>query len=32
VLAEDNRLSRVEALKLFTRGAAWFMNAEGEMG
>ncbi len=32
VLAEDNRLSRVEALKLFTRGAAWFMNAESEMG
>jgi predicted amidohydrolase YtcJ len=27
VLADDNRLSRVEALKLFTRGAAWFMNA-----
>jgi predicted amidohydrolase YtcJ len=32
VLAENNRLSRVEALKLFTRGAAWFMNAEAEMG
>lgn len=32
VLAEDNRLSRAEALKLFTRGAAWFMNAEHEMG
>jgi predicted amidohydrolase YtcJ len=32
VLADDNRLSRVEALKLFTRGAAWFMNAETEMG
>jgi hypothetical protein len=32
VLAEDNRLSRVEALKLLTRGAAWFMNAESEMG
>jgi predicted amidohydrolase YtcJ len=32
VLAEDNRLSRVEALKLFTRGPAWFMNAEHEMG
>ncbi len=32
VLAETNRLSRVEALKLFTRGAAWFMNAEHEMG
>jgi predicted amidohydrolase YtcJ len=32
VLGEDNRLSRAEALKLFTRGAAWFMNAEHEMG
>jgi predicted amidohydrolase YtcJ len=32
VLADDNRLSRPEALKLFTRGAAWFMNAEHEMG
>ncbi|HEV7326553.1 MAG TPA: amidohydrolase [Bosea sp. (in: a-proteobacteria)] len=32
VLAKTNRLSRVEALKLFTRGAAWFMNAEHEMG
>jgi predicted amidohydrolase YtcJ len=32
VLAKDNRLSRVEALELFTRGPAWFMNAEAEMG
>lgn len=32
VLAENNRLSRTEALKLFTRGAAWFMNAESEIG
>jgi len=32
VLAKDNRLSRVEALKLFTSGAAWFMNAESELG
>lgn len=32
VLAKDNRLSRVEALKLFTSGAAWFMNTESEMG
>jgi Predicted metal-dependent hydrolase with the TIM-barrel fold len=32
VLAENNRLSRVEALHLFTRGAAWFINAEAEMG
>lgn len=32
VLAEDNRLSRAEALKLFTSGAAWFMNTESEMG
>ncbi|MDC0714502.1 amidohydrolase [Stigmatella sp. ncwal1] len=32
VLAKDNRLSRTEALKLFTRGAAWFMNADSEIG
>lgn len=32
VLAKDNRLSRVEALGLFTRKAAWFMNAESELG
>jgi predicted amidohydrolase YtcJ len=32
VLAKDNRLSRTEALKLFTSGPAWFMNAESEMG
>jgi predicted amidohydrolase YtcJ len=32
VLAKDNRLSRVEALGLFTRTPAWFMNAESEMG
>lgn len=32
VLARNNRLSRAEALKLFTRGAAWFTNAEAEMG
>lgn len=32
VLAKDNRLSRVEALRLFTRNAAWFMNAETELG
>lgn len=32
VLASDNRLSRTEALKLFTSGAAWFMNTESEMG
>jgi predicted amidohydrolase YtcJ len=32
VLAKDNRLSRAEALGLFTRKAAWFMNAESEMG
>ncbi|WP_431095306.1 amidohydrolase [Polaromonas aquatica] len=32
VLARDNRLSRAEALKLFTRNAAWFMNAESELG
>lgn len=32
VLAKDNRLSRAEALDLFTRRPAWFMNAETEMG
>ena len=32
VLAKDNRLSRAEALGLFTRKAAWFMNTESEMG
>lgn len=31
-LARDNRLTRAEALKLFTRGAAWFTDAESEMG
>ncbi|WP_304502195.1 amidohydrolase [Brachybacterium sp. FME24] len=32
VLSLGNRLSRVEALKLFTSGPAWFMNTESEMG
>jgi predicted amidohydrolase YtcJ len=32
VLAKDNRLTRAEALSLFTRRPAWFMNAESEMG
>lgn len=32
ILAEDNRLSRTEALSLFTTGAAWFMNTQAEMG
>lgn len=32
VLAGDNRLTRAEALGLFTRKAAWFLNAESEMG
>ena len=32
VLARDNRLSREEALGLFTRKAAWFMQAESELG
>jgi len=32
VLAKDNRLTRAEALELFTRKAAWFLNAESEMG
>ncbi len=31
-LAKDNRLTRAEALKLFTAGGAWFMNAESEVG
>jgi predicted amidohydrolase YtcJ len=32
VLAKDNRLTRAEALGLFTRTPTWFMNAESEMG
>lgn len=32
VLAPDNRLTRMEALKLFTAGGAWFMNADAELG
>lgn len=32
VLAKDNRLSRAEALHMFTRSAAWFTNAENELG
>ncbi|MDK2761976.1 MAG: amidohydrolase [Sphingopyxis sp.] len=32
VLAKENRLTRAEALKLMTRGAAWFMQAESELG
>jgi hypothetical protein len=32
VLAKDNRLTRAEALSMFTRRPAWFMNAEAEMG
>jgi predicted amidohydrolase YtcJ len=32
VLADNNRLTRMEALKLFTSGPAWFMNAENELG
>lgn len=32
VLAKGNRLSRAEALQLFTSGPAWFMNTESEMG
>lgn len=31
-LSKGNRLSRAEALKLFTAGGAWFMNAETELG
>jgi len=32
ILAPTNRLTRAEALGLFTKGAAWFMNTEGETG
>ncbi len=32
VLAEDNRLTREEALKLYTIGAAWFESEEHEKG
>ncbi len=32
VLAATNRLSRAEALRLFTSGPAWFMDSETEMG
>jgi hypothetical protein len=32
ILAKENRLSREEALKLFTLGAAWFEYAENEKG
>lgn len=32
VLAKQNRLTRAEALKLFTAGGAWFMDADAEIG
>lgn len=32
VLARNNRLTRAEALEMFTRRAAWFMHAESELG
>jgi predicted amidohydrolase YtcJ len=32
ILAEDNRLTREEALKLYTIGAAWFENQELDKG
>jgi predicted amidohydrolase YtcJ len=32
VLAQDNRLSREEALELYTLGAAWFSHQEDEQG
>ncbi|WP_231993138.1 amidohydrolase [Mitsuaria sp. 7] len=32
VLARNNRLTRAEALGLFTRKAAWFMHADAEAG
>jgi hypothetical protein len=32
ILADDNRLTRAEALALFTTGPAWFVQQENEMG
>ena len=32
ILADDNRLTRAEALKLYTIGSAWFQNDEDEKG
>jgi predicted amidohydrolase YtcJ len=32
ILAKDNRLTRAEALALFTVGPAWFVQQENEMG
>ena len=32
ILAEDNRLTREEALRLYTTGAAWFENQENDKG
>ncbi|WP_199730886.1 amidohydrolase [Luteimonas sp. 100069] len=32
ILADDNRLTRAEALALFTVGPAWFVQQENEMG
>jgi predicted amidohydrolase YtcJ len=32
ILAGDNRLTREEALRLYTIGAAWFENEENEKG
>ena len=32
ILAEDNRLTRQEALQMYTTGAAWFENEEHEKG
>ncbi|RYE54214.1 MAG: amidohydrolase, partial [Sphingobacteriales bacterium] len=32
ILAEDNRLTREEALKLYTTGAAWFESQEQDKG
>ncbi|HEY5751268.1 MAG TPA: amidohydrolase [Chryseolinea sp.] len=32
ILAKDNRLSREEALKLYTSGPAWFVHEENEKG
>lgn len=32
ILAKENRLTRAEALKLWTSGPTWFMNTQAEMG
>lgn len=32
ILAKDNRLNRIEALRLYTTGPAWFVHEENEKG